>query len=243
MDFKRFYVGANDITDNVVTILGDEFWHLTKVLRYKVGYYIVVCNNEDGKDYICKITLIDKDYAQAVIEDVQENECKTKHSITLFQALPKGDKADLICQKAVELGVQNIFFFNSRYVSEKKFNLDRLHKINVEACKQCGRSRISTVAGLFDFDEMLNILSHFDKVIICFEKEDKNSIKSALAHVDADNIAIIIGSEGGFSDDEVALCKQKGAESVTLGSRIMRCETASIVACGIVMYELGEMSR
>ena len=138
MDIKRFYVNADDITDNVVTILGDEFWHLTKVLRYKTGYQIIVCNNQDGKDYLCKITLIDKDYAQAIVQDIVDNECKTKVNVTLFQALPKGDKADLIVQKAVELGVQDIYFFNSSFVSEAKFNLDRLNKINVEACKQCG---------------------------------------------------------------------------------------------------------
>ena len=131
MEIRRFYVNSDDITDNVVTICGDEFWHLTKVLRYKVGYQIIVCNDSDGKDYLCTIDLIEKDYAKATVNRIIDNECKTKIGITLFQALPKGDKADLIVQKAVELGVQNIVFFNSDYVSEKKFNIDRLHKINV----------------------------------------------------------------------------------------------------------------
>ena len=117
MDIRRFYVSEDDITDNVVTICGDEFWHLTKVLRYKVGYKIIVCNNVDGKDYLCKINFIDKDYCQAIIEDVFDNECKTKVEVSLFQALPKGDKADLILQKAVELGVKNIFFFSSEFVA------------------------------------------------------------------------------------------------------------------------------
>lgn len=243
MDIRRFYVNIDDICDNVVTICGDEFWHLTKVLRYKVGYQIIVCNNVDGKDYFCKIKLIDKDYAQAVIEDVVDNECKTKHNIALFQALPKGDKIDLICQKAVELGVQDIFVFESQYVAEKKFNLERLHKINVEACKQCGRSRTSNVYGLLAFDEVVGLLANFDKVIVCYEKEKANSIKAELQGEIGQNIAIVIGSEGGFSEQEISSFVQNGAKSVTLGSRIMRCETASIVACGILMYELGEMSR
>lgn len=243
MDIKRFYVSADDITDNVVTISGDEFWHLTKVMRYKVGYKIIVCNNVDGKDYYCKINLIESDYAQAIIEDIFDNECKTKHNIALFQALPKGDKIDLICQKAVELGVQDIFVFKSQYVAEKKFNLDRLNKINIEACKQCGRSRTSNVCGLLEFDEMLNLLDNFDKVIVCYENEKINSIKNELESNVGENIAIIIGSEGGFCEQEIAILKENGAKSVTLGSRIMRCETASIVTCGIVMYTLGEMSR
>lgn len=243
MEIRRFYVSVDDITDNVVTIVGDEFWHLTKVLRYKVGYNIIVCNNTDGKDYVCKIKLIDKDYCQAVVEDIVDNECKTKSNITLFQALPKGDKADLIVQKAVELGVQNICFFDSNYVAEKKFNLDRLHKINVEACKQCGRSRISNIFGLLTFEEMLNLLKNFDKVIVCYENEKTNNLGEELVGMESKNIAIIIGSEGGFSEQEVELCKSFGAKSVTLGSRILRCETASIVVCGIVMYVLGEMNR
>ena len=157
--------------------------------------------------------------------------------------MPKGDKADLIVQKAVELGVQDIYFFNSSFVSEAKFNLDRLNKINVEACKQCGRSRKSNIYGLFDFKEILDLFHNFDKVIICYENEKINSIKKELCDFNGESIAIIIGSEGGFSDNEVSLCKNYGAKSVTLGNRIMRCETASIVTCGIVMYELGEMNR
>ena len=243
MEIRRFYVDCNDINEDVVTISGDEFWHLTKVLRYKVGYQIIVCNNKDGKDYYCTIKTIEKDYCTAIVQKICDNECKTKVAVTLYQALPKGDKIDLILQKAVELGVQDIVFFNSDYVSEKKFNLDRLNKINVEACKQCGRSRISNISGLLTFDKMLDSLKIYDKVIICYEDEKVNSIKCELENCTYNNIAIIIGSEGGFSEQEVDLCKKQGAVSVTLGSRIMRCETASIVTCGIVMYELGEMSR
>lgn len=243
MDIKRFYVSTDDITDNVVTICGDEFWHITKVLRYKVGYKIIVCNNVDGKDYICTIKLIDKDYAQAIIEEVLDNECKTNVEVTLFQALPKGDKSDLIVQKAVELGVQNIVFFNSAYVAEKKFNIDRLYKINIEACKQCGRSRVPNIIGLLTFEEMLEKLSSFDKVILCYENEKNNDLKTELLRFSGQNIAVIIGSEGGFCEEEVQKCREHGASVVTLGSRIMRCETASIVVCGVILYELGEMSR
>lgn len=243
MDIKRFYVSTDDITDNVVTICGDEFWHITKVLRYKKGYQIIVCNDMDGKDYYCKITLIEGDYLQAEITDVVENECKTKVDCVLYQALPKGDKADLIVQKAVELGVSNIVFFNSQNVAEKKFNQERLYKINVEACKQCGRSRLSDVNGLLEFDEVLGRLDFYDKVILCYENEKENDIKSALSTFKGERIAIVIGSEGGFTEKEVQSFKEFGAESVTLGSRIMRCETASIVTCGIVMYELGEMKK
>lgn len=243
MDIRRFYIAQEDICGNQVTISGDEFWHLTKVLRYKLGYSLIVCNNIDGNDYLCELTEISKDFARAEVKEIVPNECKTKAKITLYQALPKGDKADFITQKAVELGVSDIVFFNSDYVSEKKFNIERLNKINVEACKQCGRSRISNIKGLLSFDQMLCELDLFDKVILCYENEKINSIKSQLRGEKFENIALIVGSEGGFSEQEVEKAKQKGAEAVTLGSRILRCETASIVVCGVVLYELGEMDR
>lgn len=242
MDIKRFYVAKENIVGNCITITGDEFWHLTKVLRYKVGYSLIVCNNDDGNDYFCELKEIAKDYAVADIQKVVANECKTKAKITLYQALPKGDKSDFITQKAVEIGVSDIVFFNSDFVSEKKFNLERLNKINVEACKQCGRSRISNIKGLLEFDQMIDELNFYDKVIFCYENEKFNSIKAELGGKIFDNIALIVGSEGGFSEKEVEKAKQVGAKVVTLGKRILRCETASIVVCGIVMYELGEMS-
>lgn len=241
MEIRRFYVNEQDINGNLVTITGDEFWHLTKVLRHKVGYKIIVCNNVDGNDYYCNITEIGADYCLAEVQNVVANECKTSSSVTLLQALPKGDKADLIVQKAVELGVQNIVFFDSSCVSESKFNAERLNKINVEACKQCGRSRISNIYGLISFGEMLSCLEKFDKVIMCYEKENERSIKQGLQAISGDKIAVIIGSEGGFAEGEATAIQSHGGVSVSLGKRIMRAETASIVACGLIMYELGEM--
>lgn len=244
MEIKRFYANLNNFTDGNVLLDGDEFYHMTKVLRHKIGYKIIVSNNVDGKDYYCIITRIDTDSATAEIISIEDNECKTNIKITLYQALPKGDKIDLIVQKAVELGVSDIKIFNSDYVNENKFNLERLNKINIEACKQCGRSRVAEVSGLFTFDEMLLQACKNDLIIFAYEKEQINNIKSAIANnKEINSVAIVIGSEGGFSLEEVEKAKNSKAEIVTLGSRIMRCETASIVCMGIVMYELGEMCR
>lgn len=244
MEIKRFYANLNNFIENEVVIDGGEFYHMTKVLRHKVGYKIIVSNNYDGKDYHCVVTQINKDSAVARIESVTDNECKTNVDITLFQALPKGDKIDFIVQKAVELGVSKINVFNSDYVSESKFNLDRQNKINIEACKQCGRSRIAAIDGLISYDETLLRAASSDLILFAYEKELHNDIKSVITkNKNIKSLAIIIGSEGGFNEEEVSRAKSIGAEVVTLGSRIMRCETASIICTGIVMYELGEMSR
>lgn len=243
MDIKRFYVKSEDINDNICKITGNEFYHLTKVLRHKVGFVIIVCNNIDGKDYYAKLTEINKDFALAEIYDAIDNECKTNVDITLYQALPKGDKIDLITQKAVELGISNIKIFNSKYVSESKFNIDRLDRINLEACKQCGRSRVANINGVLDFSSMLLELDSYDKVLVCYENEKYNNFKTALDNFNGKSLALIIGSEGGFDIEEIEKIREHGGISVTLGSRILRAETASIVSVALAMYELGELNR
>lgn len=243
MDIKRFYVSPELFDGDMIRIEGGEFNHLTRVLRHKVGYKIIVCNDADGIDYYAEITEINRDFVIAKVYDKQDNECKTNVEVTLYQALPKGDKIDLITQKAVELGVGNIVVFDSEYVSENKFNLDRLDKINVEACKQCGRSRVAKIRGKLAFDEMITELSRYDKVIVCYENEQINTFRSQLEGAKINNLALIIGSEGGFAEKEIEQIKSAGGVSVTLGSRILRAETASIVSIGLAMYELGEMVR
>ena len=243
MDIKRFYVNSDDISNDIITISGDEFNHLTRVLRYKVGYALIACNNVDGLDYVAEVAEINKDNAVCKITEIVQNECKTKTSVTLYQALPKGDKVDLIVQKSIELGVGDVVIFDSLNVAERKFNLDRLNRINIEACKQCGRSRIANIRGLLDFCDMIDELSQYDKVIVCYEKEKVNTFANELSCSDISKLAIIIGSEGGFDKDEITDIVEAGGRSVTLGSRILRCETASIVSVGIAMYELGEMER
>ncbi len=243
MDIKRFYVDIVDINNGNITIKGDEFNHLTRVLRYKVGFKLIACNNHDGFDYLSTIVKINRDNAECKVNDIIKNECLTSTAVTLYQALPKGDKIDLIVQKSIELGTSEIVVFESDNIAETKFNLDRLNRINIEACKQCGRSRVASIRGLLSFSDMINELQRFDKIIVCYEHEKLNTFRRELLVKDIKNLAIIVGSEGGFSMDEITKITSAGGKSVTLGKRILRCETASIVSVGIAMYELGEMER
>ncbi|MEG1509038.1 MAG: RsmE family RNA methyltransferase [Clostridia bacterium] len=239
MEIKRFFANKEDFFDDKVNLHGDEFYHLTKVLRYKVGFNAIVCCGDD-LDYYCKVEKIEKDSAVLKITKKEANNCKTKHYITLFQALPKGDKMDLIVQKAVELGVSEIVFFNSKNVAETKFNLSRLQKICVEACKQCGRSFVPVTQGLLTFKQCAENLKTYDTQIVCYEDEKRLTLSQILKKAGA-RVAVVIGSEGGFCPEEVEILKINGAFSVTLGKRILRCETASITALAIAMNDLGEM--
>lgn len=241
MEIRRFYVDKGDIKDNFVTVKGDEYIHMTKILRHKVGYKIIVNNNFDGFDYYAVITDIGKESANAEIVDTLINDTVSRANVTLMQALPKGDKADFIAQKATELGLNKIIFFSSEYTAEKKINIDRIRRITVEACKQCGRAFVPEVEYVNAIDKLP--IDKFDIVVFMNEHERKNSFSDVTLSRDATKkLALIVGSEGGFSDREVGEICDRGAVSVSLGKRILRAETASVVAMSIAMYNLGEMN-
>lgn len=241
MEIRRFFVDNSKAYDNYITIDGEEFVHMTKVLRYKVGYELIVCLN-DGLDYHCTIVSIDKKEAKARIDLVEKNFAIPSVEINLYQALPKGDKLDLITQKCVELGVSKITPFLSKYTNETKFRKDRLEKIALEACKQCKRAKLPIISDLSDFNSVIENLKE-DIIIMPYENAQVGKISNIRNLKNAKSVAIIIGSEGGFAEEEVKLAKKAKAKIVSLGNRILRCETAAIVSQTLVMYELGELSK
>ncbi|MDE6472099.1 MAG: 16S rRNA (uracil(1498)-N(3))-methyltransferase [Clostridia bacterium] len=240
MEIKRFFADVENFDGRYIIVDGEEYVHMSKVLRHKVGYQIIV-NLDDGKDYYCVIREMCKEYAKAEVEKVIDNECKAPASVTLFQALPKGDKLDLITQKCVELGVEKIVPFMSKYVNESKFNFQRANRIALEACKQCGRARKAQVGELLDFDGLLNNLDEYDTVIIPYEHAEIGKISDVKGLDKGKKIALIIGSEGGFAPEEVEEIIAKKGQVVSLGKRILRCETASIIASALIMYEMGDL--
>ena len=241
MEIKRFFVNSADIVGDTAQINGEEFYHLTTVLRHKVGYKIVVCCSDDF-DYNATITEIKKDRAICKIDSRIPNCCKPKTNIHLFQAVIKNAKLDIVIQKAIERGVKSITLFFSQNTNETNVNIDRLNKIAKEASKQCGRADLVKVEGIISFDEMLKRISEFKNIIIPYEYEKENNFGDLDLQPTSD-YALIIGSEGGFDSKEVDKVKECGGKSVTLGNRILRAETASIVATSLLMYELGEFNK
>ena len=243
MEIRRFFVPNEAAYDNYITIDGEQFTHMVKVLRYKVGYQLILCL-DDGLDYHCTIREITKKYARAGIDYVEKNNAVPNTKITLYQALPKGDKLDLIIQKCTELGIFAIKPFLSRYTNETKYNLERNKKIALEACKQCGRGKLPIIGELTDFDTMLEDAAKNDILIMPYENATVGRISSIKGLKQAKSIGIIIGSEGGFEESEVKKAKKDAkAKVVSLGNRILRCETAAIVTNTLVMYEIGELSK
>ncbi|MBQ3214223.1 MAG: 16S rRNA (uracil(1498)-N(3))-methyltransferase [Clostridia bacterium] len=245
---KRFFIESEQLNNNQIILTGDEHMHLSKVLRLKVNDE-VECFSNNSNIIKAKIDLITKQ--NTTLSVVGEEECLSnpKVNLTLFQGLPKLDKLELITQKLTELGVSTIIPFSSTFcVAKENLNkIERMQKIIVSACKQCGRTLLTKVENPIKFKDLLQLTANYDLVIFANETENKKSLKDVLVEKQQEKgsnlkVAYIVGSEGGFSKEEIdALEKQSNVYSVSLGKRILRTETASIALGSILLYILGEI--
>ncbi len=244
----RFFVRSTQIDNKTVTITGEDVHHISRALRMAVGEHITVCDMQRF-EYDCVLTDFLPDKVLAAVVETRKLQTEPPCRITLFQALPKGDKLDTVIQKAVESGVAHIVPFESeRCVVHVKpeaeaRKTERRCRIALEAAKQCGRGMIPAVSDTVSFAEMLRLAKKNDLVLFCYEGDgtrpigqcvDRHTLKS-----DA-SIAVIIGSEGGFSLAEAEAACAAGFTMTGLGPRILRTETASgfALACLSCLLEL-----
>ncbi|MDY4710195.1 MAG: RsmE family RNA methyltransferase [Eubacteriales bacterium] len=230
MEIRRFLTSSDKIKNDVAEISGDEFTYAVKVLRQKTGFTVIV-NSGDGYDRIGEISEIAKDKLTVKIRETVKNEATPDKKITLYQGSCKQGKNDFIVQKAVELGISRIVFFKSDFVTEKEVNLERLRKIATEALKQCGRADSVEV----EFTDYFSAVDNCENAVIFYEGECENT----LSDIGNDVSALFVGSEGGFSEREVGYSRERGLKTITLGKRILRAETASVVATSMIQYLTG----
>ncbi len=234
MEIKRFYAEKSQRQGNNFTVSGEEGHHMIKVLRYKVGYKIIIFDGT-GYDYYCTITEIGKDYVVAQIDEKVENDTTPSTTIRLYQGICKSDKMDIIVQKAVELGVSEVIpVITAR--SEKDVKLDKLKKIAIGGAKQCGSAKLMKVGEPIYLSDVPN-----ENLLIFAYEDEKNRSLRDLSFGKAKNIDLVVGPEGGFSESEAQELSEKGAVTVSLGKRILRAETASIILAGLTLYKAGEM--
>lgn len=242
----RFFVSNAQINGNTVTVTGEDAHHISRALRMAAGEHITVADST-ATVYDCVLTDFLPDAVRAEILSATPSDTEPPCPITLFQALPKGDKLDTVIQKAVECGVSHIIPFESERcvvrvkaeAEEKK--LLRRNRIATEAAKQCGRGILPTVSGGIGFSEMLAEAARADLVLFCFEGEDTQPLSRVLAKAAPQpgmRIALVIGSEGGFSAAEAEAARARGFFMVGLGPRILRTETAPIFALGCIAAAL-----
>lgn len=237
----RFFV--ENINSDKAFITGDDARHIGRSLRMRLGDELIVCC--DGVEYTTTIdTISDSEVVCSVISS-ERSKAEPGLSITLYQAMPKGDKLELIIQKCVELGVCRIVpVLTSRCVSrpdsksfEKK--LARYNKIAEEAAKQSGRGIIPEISGIMSFDKAISDAKALDGAIVCYENGSKPVDKDTVAS--KKSIGVFVGAEGGFSEDEIAKLEENRISAVWLGQRILRCETAPMAITSILLHESLDM--
>lgn len=251
----RFFVQRHAVNeaDKLIIIEGNDAFHIARSLRMAQGEHITVSDMQRNV-YLCSLKSISDHTVEAEILSVQKTQNEPPFYAYLFQALPKGDKLDSIIQKSVECGVSVIIPFESErcVVKLKRENEDkktaRRRKIAEEAAKQSGRDIIPEVLPTVSFTEMLERASECDVKLFCYEGEENLTLRQALEQsLDAygaetedrsPSVAIVIGSEGGFSHKECELARERGMISVGLGKRILRTETASAFVLSALVYQM-----
>lgn len=219
---------------------GEEFVHAKTVLRIEEGAQIVLLDNS-GKEYSAIVSKVEKRRLIAHITGVNEQNRESETAVYLLCGALKGDKTELIVQKATELGVSKIGVFNSEYCSAymNENKLERLNKVAREAAKQCLRQVAPEVVYFESFKDALSSAAEYkNKLFACeFAKNSDADMRELKG-----SCALVVGSEGGFAQKEFCLAKEKyGFLGITLGKRILRAETAAIAMCSIVMFALGEL--
>ena len=244
----RFFVEPSQIGEKEIRICGSDVNHIKNVLRMKQGEEILISSGEN-LEYTCYIQEMQEEEVTAHIMYVQEAGYELPSRIFLFQGLPKGDKMELIIQKAVELGIHQIVPVASRRSvvkldkkkQEKK--IVRWQAIAESAAKQSKRMYVPQVAGVMSFGEAVQYAGKLDVVLMPYElakgmKETKEIIRGIQK---GQSVGIFIGPEGGFEEEEVRQAVSlAGARPITLGKRILRTETAGLTVLSILMFELEE---
>jgi 16S rRNA (uracil1498-N3)-methyltransferase len=238
---KRFFVKGNLEVGNSFKIDGIEHNHIKNVMRLDIGEEIILVNG-DEYDYFAVIESMSKGDTTVRITGKEKNIYNAKSQVSVFQALVKSDNMNLIIQKLTELGVNDFYPFESEFITSKdKFGKrEKMQEVSNQSIKQCKRSIPMNIHNTLSFKDMLNKLSDYDIVIFANECEKEDVLQLDKGILKDKNIAIIVGSEGGFSDKEIQLLKNNGVKSITMGKRILRAETAVIALTSVVMFAMGE---
>lgn len=242
----RFYVDNSAIEQEVIHITGGDVNHIKNVLRMRLGEKLIICNGQ-GQEFHCIIAKVCDSEITVEIQEKKVSETELPAKLYLFQGLPKKDKMELIIQKAVELGAFEIIpVMMKRTVvklEDKKKELKKLERwqlIAEGAAKQSMRGIIPKVCEVMTYQQAILKAKELDIALLPYECATGIEKTKELINVckDKKRIGIIIGPEGGFEPEEVEMAKSAGIESVTLGKRILRTETAGLAILSNLMIAL-----
>ena len=240
----RFFVAPEQMQGDFLMLTGENAAH-AKVLRLKAGEQVLICDGS-GNECLCTISDVSSGQLSLVVNNRQESATEPKVKASIYMAFSKGDKLEHVIQKATELGAYEIVAFpSSRCVSrpdEKSLakKLERWQKIAASAAEQSGRGYIPRVLAVDSYKAALERAAKADLPILFYENERATTLKMTLEEKAFTSISLLTGPEGGLETREVELAKDAGLHICTLGSRILRCETAPLCALSAVMYATDE---
>lgn len=236
---QRYFLTQEEYDNDI--ILDNNFHHMKNVLRMKKNDKFII--NYNRLTFLCSILEINNDHITYSKDEKLEENNELDNHITLIMGFPKNDKLDLIIQKSVELGVSKIILVYMersvvKYTQEKtNKKLERYKKIIKEASEQSRRNilpEILEVKSLKDIN-----YQEFDKLFLCYENENKLDLKTKLKDIkNYSNIGFIVGPEGGISNKELDFFHNLEIDQISLGKRILRCETAPLYLLSVLGYEL-----
>ena len=242
----QFFIEPSGVQDGRIVITGSDVNHIKNVLRMHVGEKIAAVDESGERKWICEIGELRENSVRCDIVSVEDGDTELPAKIFLFQGLPKGDKMELILQKAVELGCFEIIPVVCRRCvvkleeKKQKSKVQRWQSISEAAAKQSGRRIIPCVHEVMRYSQALSYAADMDIRLIPYERaEGMAETKKLLGELKpGQKIAVFIGPEGGFEEAEIEEAKNAGVIPVTLGRRILRTETAAITALSWLMYAL-----
>ena len=242
----RFFIAASNITGGVAYLGGQDLEHI-RVLRLKKGETFTICDG-NGTDYLCRLSDAKGDGTCAEVLETHQSEGEPTVQCTVFAAYSKGDKMDTVVQKCVELGASSVIAYPSRRCVSTPDALSaqrkavRWQKIAQEAAKQCGRGMIPQISAASSFESAVGSACRAELPLFLYESEREHSFRSAMEKAsEFRTFSVFTGPEGGFDPAEAEYAAEHGMLSVSLGPRILRCETAPICALTAVMLMTGNL--
>lgn len=246
----KFFIKHEQISGNIANIVGKDVNHIANVLRLKKEERIILCDKDESFSYEAQILETTKEYIKCeILKEILEK-IESNVSVDLYQGLPKVDKMEYIIQKATELGIKDIYpVMTERCIvkldeKSKTKKIERWKKIAEVAAKQSKRDYIPKIENIIKVENICQNIEKYDIILLAYEDEKSNTLKTELKKLALNlgktekiKIGIVIGPEGGLDIKEVNVLKNAGAKIITLGKRILRTETASLVILSDIIYE------
>ncbi len=253
MTTHRFFITPEQIQTEIIILSGDQAHQITNVLRLREGDHIQILDNNGWQYHLKLISAESTRVVGSIVSKIRESG-EPKIKLTLYQSLLKRDNFEWVLQKGTELGITTFVPIVTqrtiaRQTSLKENKLARWRRIVIEAAEQSGRGKVPVISQPVPFKAALYAAGVNNLSLISWENEKEKNLTTALAGLTAESvepsrsgIAIFIGPEGGFTEGEIIDAVSAGIIPVTLGPRVLRAETAAIVATAIILHELDEMS-